>query len=92
MVERGLCQGCNLSPDLFPRYANRIMKVVKELHGIHIGGININNILYADDMTLIADSEAKLQNLLNAVVMESEQNVVCPSTGKNRSVWLYQNH
>jgi len=50
------------------------MKVVKELHGIHIGGININNILYADDTTLIADSEAKLQNLLNAVVMESEQN------------------
>jgi len=62
------------------------------MDGIHISGININIILYADDMTLIADSEAKLQNLLNAVVMESEQNVVCPSTGKNRSVWLYQNH
>ena len=73
-VERGLRQGCNLSPDLFARYANRIMKVVKELDGIHIGGININNILYADDTTLIADSEANLQNLLNAVVMESKQN------------------
>jgi len=50
------------------------MKVVKELDGIHIGGININSIIYADDTTLIADSEAKFQNLLNAVVMESEQN------------------
>ena len=40
----------------------------------NIGSININNILYADDTILIADSEAKLQNLLNAVVMESEQN------------------
>ena len=55
------------------RYANRIMKMVKELDGIHTGGININNILCADDTTLIADSEAKLQNLHNAVVMESEQ-------------------
>jgi len=63
------------------------MKVVKELDGIHIGSININNIIYA----LIADSEAKLQNLLNAVVMESNR-MVCPPTGKNRCVWLYQNH
>ena len=46
-VERGHRQGCNLSPDLSARYANRIMKVVKELDGIHIGGININNIIYA---------------------------------------------
>ena len=50
------------------------MKVVKELDGIHIGGTNIDNILYADDTTLIADSEAKHQNLINAVVMKSEQN------------------
>jgi len=66
-LERGLRQGCNLSPDLFARYANRIMKVVKELDGIHIGGIKFHNILFADGTTLIADSEAKLQNLLNAV-------------------------
>ena len=93
-VERGLRQGCNLSPDLFARYANRIMKVVKELDGIHIGGININNILFADDTTLIADSEAKLQNLLNAVVMESEQNGLSINRQKLvcNCVWLYQNH
>jgi len=31
------------------------MRVVKELEGVHVGGVNINNILYADDTTLIAD-------------------------------------
>ena len=62
------------------------MKVVKELDGIHIGGININNILYADDTTLIADSEAKLQNLLNAVVMESGQNGL--SINRQKSVCM----
>jgi len=72
-VERGLRQGCNMSPDLFARYADRIMRVVKELDAVHIGSVNINNILYADDTTLIADSEAKLQNLLNVVVVESER-------------------
>ena len=61
--------------------------MVKELDGIHIGGININNILYADDTTLIADSEAKLQNLLiNAVVMESEQNGL--SINRQKSVCM----
>ena len=49
------------------------MRVVKELDAVHIGSVNINNILYADDTTLIADSEAKLQNLLNVVVVESER-------------------
>ena len=43
------------SPDLFARYTDRIMRVVKELEGVHVGGVNINNILYADDTTLIAD-------------------------------------
>ena len=57
-----------------------------------ITALNINNILYADDTTLIADSEAKLQNLLNAVVMESEQNGLSINRQKLVCVWLYQNH
>jgi len=61
-----------MSPDLFARYADRIMRVVKELDGVRIGGVNITSILYADDTTLIADLEAKIQNVLNVVVVESE--------------------
>jgi len=51
------------------------MKVAKELDGIRVGGVNINNVRYADDTTLIADSETKLQNLLNGVVTETELNM-----------------
>jgi len=45
--DRGLRQRCNMSPDLFTRYADRIMRVVKELDGVHTGGVNINSNLYA---------------------------------------------
>jgi len=55
-----------MSPDLFALYAEKI--VAKELDGIRVVGVNINNLRYADDTTLIADSETKLQNLLNSVV------------------------
>ena len=57
-----------MSPDLFALYAEKIMKAAKELDGIRVGGVNINNLRHADDTTLIADSETKLQNLLNSVV------------------------
>jgi len=42
-----------LLPDML---TESFMRVVKELDGVHIGGVNINNILYADDTTLIAAS------------------------------------
>ena len=49
-----------MSPDPFARYSDRIMSVVKQLHEIHIVGVNFNNALYADNTMLIADSEANL--------------------------------
>jgi len=69
-IQRGARQGCIMSQDLFALYAEKIMKVAKELEGIRVGEVNINNLRYADDTTLIADSETKLQNLLNSVVTE----------------------
>jgi len=48
-----------MSPDLFALCAEKIMKVAKELDGIRVGGVNINNLRYADDTTRIADSETK---------------------------------
>ena len=41
--------------------------------GIKIGGININNLRYADDTTLMAESEEELKNLLMKVKVESKQ-------------------
>ena len=49
------------------------MRELMELDGISVGGRNINNIRYADDTVLIADSAEKLQTLIRALVQSSEQ-------------------
>ena len=59
-IKRGVRQGCVMSPDLFNIFAEFIMRNIEE-DGIRVGGKNINNIRYADDTVLIADSEEKLK-------------------------------
>ena len=49
-----------------------IMRQIEEIEGLKIGGNNINNIRYPDDTVLTADSEEKLQELLNKLMEESE--------------------
>ena len=69
-------QGCILSPCLFNFYAEYIMRNagLEETHaGIKIAGRNINNLRYADDTTLIAESEEELKSLLMKVKEESEK-------------------
>ena len=58
-IEKGVRQGCVLSPDLL------VMDEMKQLDGIKIGGGNINNIRYADDTILLADTEERLQELID---------------------------
>ena len=72
-IKRGVRQGCVLSPDLFNMYSEIIMRDLIDLDGIKFGGRNINNIRYADDTVLIADSEEKLQILVEALVQSSEE-------------------
>ena len=65
-IEKGVRQGCLLSPCLFNTYAEYIMKNARldELQGgIKIGRKNINNLSYADDTTLMAESEEELKPL-----------------------------
>ena len=71
-IERGVRQGCVMSPDLFSLYGEIIMRSIYEHEGIKVGGVNINNLRFADDSVLIADSEEKLQNMLNTLVRESK--------------------
>ena len=69
-------QGCILSPCLFNLYAEYIMRnagLEKAQAGIKIDGRNINNLRYADDTTLMAESEEELKSLLRKVKEESEK-------------------
>ncbi len=70
-IKRGVRQGCVLSPELFSLYTEMIMRKIKHMDGVKIGGFNINNIRYADDTAIITDSEQKLQTLMNKLVKES---------------------
>ena len=65
-IGKGVCQGCILSPCLFNLYAEYIMRnagLAEAQAGIKIAGRNINNLRYADDTTLMAESE-ELKSLL----------------------------
>ena len=73
---RGVHQGCILSPCLFNFYAEYIMRnagLEETQAGIKIAGRNINNLRYADDTTLTAESEEGLKSLLMKVKEESEK-------------------
>ena len=71
-----VCQGCILSPCLFNFYAEYIMRnagLEEAQAGMKIARRNINNLRYADDITLMAESEEELKSLLIKVKEESEK-------------------
>ena len=75
-IGKGVRQGCILSPCLFKLYAEYIMQnagLDEAEAGIEISRRNINNLRYADDTTLMAESEEELKSLLTKVKEESEK-------------------
>ena len=73
---KGVRQGCILSPCLFNFYAEYIMRnaeLDEAQAGIKIARRNINNLRYADDTTLMAESEEELNSLLMMLKKESEK-------------------
>ena len=73
---KGLCQGCNLSPCLFNlniEYIMRNDRVDEAQVGVKIARRNINNLRYADNTILMAESEEELKSLLMKVKLESEK-------------------
>ena len=75
-IGKGVCQGCTLLPCLFNLYAEYIMRnagLDEAQAGIKIARRNINNLIYADDITLKAEKEEELKCLLMKVKKESEK-------------------
>ena len=73
---KGVCQGCILSPCLFNLYAEYIVQIAgldEAQAGIKIAGRYINNLRYADDTSLMAESEEELKSLLMKVKEETEK-------------------
>ena len=75
-IGKGVPQGCILTPCLFNLYAECIMRntgLEETQAGIKIAKRNINNLKYADDTTLMAESEEELKSLLMKVKEENEK-------------------
>ena len=76
LIEKGVHQGCILSPCLFNLYAEYIMQnagLDEAQTGIKIARGNMNNLRYADDTTLMAESKEEIKSLLVKVKEESEK-------------------
>ena len=75
-IGKGICQGCISSPCLFNLYAHYILQnagLDEAQAGIKIAKRNINNLIYADDTTLMAETKKELKSLLVKLKEESEK-------------------
>ena len=89
-IGKVVCQGCILSPCLFNSYAENIMwnaRLNEAQARIKIAGRNINNLRYADDTTLMAESKEELRNLLMKVKEESEKAGLKLNIKKKQRSW-----
>ena len=72
-IKRGVRQGCVLSPDLYSLFSEIFMRTNKNLPGIGVGGVNVNNLRYADDTVLIAKNQEDLQALVTQLACVSKK-------------------
>ena len=85
-IGKGVRQGCKLSPCLLNLYAEYIIRkpgLEESQAGIKIAGRNINYLRYADDTTLMSESEEELKNLVMRVKEESAKNGLKLNINKN---------
>ena len=72
-IQRGVRQGCVLSPILFNIYTELIFRQFEHLEGASIGGRNLSNLRYVDDTVLVSKTKEGLQTLVTAAKIESEK-------------------
>lgn len=85
-ISRGLRQGCVQSPDFFNLYSEMILRTIIDMVGLKVGGVNFNNLRYADDTVLIATTEEQLQALLDQVVEASAEMGLTINCDKTKSM------
>ena len=94
-IGKGVRQGYILSPCLFNLYAEYIMRnagLDEAQAGIKIDGRNINNLRYADDTTLMAESEEEPKSLLMKVKAESEKSWLKAQHSENEDHGIWSHH
>uniref|UniRef100_A0AC11ETY5 Uncharacterized protein n=1 Tax=Ovis aries TaxID=9940 RepID=A0AC11ETY5_SHEEP len=94
-IGKGVRQGCILSPCLFNLYAEYIMRnaeLEETQAGIKIARRNINNLRYADDTTLMAESEEELKSLLMKVKEETEKSWLKADHSENEDHGIRSHH
>ena len=84
-IKRGVWQGCVLSPKLFNLYTEKIFSWSDELAGCVVGGENVNNLRYADDTAVLAESsESAIQDIVDVVRRNSEENGLSMNVKRQR--------
>ena len=94
-IGKGVRQGCILSPGLFNLYAEYIMRntgLEETQAGIKIAGRNLNHLRYADDTTLMAESEEELKSVLMKVKEESEKLGLKLNIQKTKDHGIWSDH
>lgn len=93
-IERGVRQGCILSPLLFNIYAEEVFReaINEQKGGININGLVINNLRYADDTVILASNQSELQTLLDAVVTHSEEMGLSLNVAKTKMMVISKKH
>ena len=84
-------QGCVPSPKLFNLYAEQIFNESDELPDCVVGGENINNLRYADDTALLAESKSALHSIVDVVRQNSEENGLSMNVKKTKTMVVCHN-